>query len=273
MDKQLIENIASFSNTSQGRSELANEVMYVMSEKGDKYAPVAYLEKSFGDEYSLENFLGTGYTCSSLTFLDIKNFDSWYQGTFNKKLSAKKRKEVRIVHQPDINRIFDTVDIVNQVYAILKDSKIIVNGKNLPIQLGEWYAKMIFGLIQQKSSSQRGFDFHTMNNSKVEVKVHWHDSTSPKGVKLKKSLLELSDYCIIMYVARDFKIRDILFLDSDFVLRKFGAKGHTIFLKDSDVSSYFFSRSDKHLGKIVNKSILFKFCSVNLAMKLDERLT
>jgi hypothetical protein len=147
-----------------------------------------------------------------------------------------------------------------------------VNGKNLPVQLGEWYAKIIFGLHQVKSSSQRGFDFKTEGGKTVEVRVHWHDMTSPKGVKVKKSLIELSDYCIIMYVSKNFTIRDILFLDSEFVLRKFDAKGHTIFLKDQDVHNYFFSKSDKHYDKVANKMALLQFATPNLAMKIEDRL-
>ena len=106
----------------------------------------------------------------------------------------------------------------------------------------------------------------------VEVKVDFHDATSPKGVKIKKSLAELSDYVIIMYVAKNFTIRDVLFLDSEFVLRKFDTKGHTIFLKDQDVQNYFFSRSDKHYDKVVNKSALLRFASPQLAMKLEDKL-
>ena len=186
-------------------------------------------------------------------------------------LIKKDKKNINIVHYPDSKKIFEAVEIVNQVYQILKDHKVLVNGKNLPIQLGEWYAKTILGLHQKKSSSQRGFDFYTNDLKKVEVKTHWQDATSPKGVKLKKSLVELSDYTVIMYIAKNFMIRDILLLDSDFVIRKFAGKGHTIFLKDGDISSYFFSRSDKHYSKIVNMSALLKFSSPKLAMKIDER--
>jgi hypothetical protein len=181
-------------------------------------------------------------------------------------------KNLCILHLPDQKSIFDTVEVVHQTFQILKDHKVLMNGKNLPIQLGEWYSKIIFGLHQIKSSSQRGFDFKTEEGKVVEVKVHWHDSTSPKGVKIKKSLAELSDYCIIMYVAKNFTIRDILFLDSEFILRKFDTKGHTIFLKDQDVAGYFFSKSDKHFDKVVNKTALLKFASPTLAMRLEDRL-
>ena len=58
----------------------------------------------------------------------------------------------------------------------------------------------------------------------------------------------------------------------EFILRKFDTKGHTIFLKDQDVASYFFSKSDKHFDKVVNKMALLKFASPTLALKLEDRL-
>jgi hypothetical protein len=103
------------------------------------------------------------------------------------------------------------------------------------------------------------------------VKIHWQDMTSPKGVKLKRSLIEMSDYTVVMYVSKNFTIRDILLLDSDFVIRKFAGKGHTIFLKDSDIMTYFFSRSSKHYDKIVNNKALMQFSSADLAVKIDDR--
>jgi hypothetical protein len=181
-------------------------------------------------------------------------------------------KSIGILHRPDQKAIFDTVEVVHKTYQILKEHKVLINGKNLPVQLGEWYAKIIFGLHQIKSSSQRGFDFKTSNGKLVEVKIDFHDTTSPKGVKIKKSLAELSDYLIVMYVAKNFTIRDILFLDSEFVLRKFDSKGHTIFLKDQDVQNYFFSRSDKHYDKVANKTALLRFAGPQLAMKLEDKL-
>ena len=42
-----------------------------------------------------------------------------------------------------------------------------------------------------------GGDFY-LDGKRAEVIVHWSDVSSPKGVKLKKSLIELSDYTIIM---------------------------------------------------------------------------
>ncbi len=261
-----------FSGSTHGSSDYDKDLIYVRGSNDREYIPYSYLQKEMPSIQSINQLKSEGFVYSSYDFLEINEFDKWYLSQFNKPLSAKVMKNIGILHLPDQKAIFDTVEIVHQTFQILKDHKVLMNGKNLPIQLGEWYSKIIFGLHQIKSSSQRGFDFKTENGSTVEVKVHWHDLTSPKGVKIKKSLAELSDFCIIMYVARNFTIRDILFLDSEFILRKFDTKGHTIFLKDQDVAGYFFSKSDKHFDKVVNKTALLKFASPTLAMKLEDRL-
>jgi hypothetical protein len=271
--ENLIKEIAKeFSSGSHGNSDFWKEEIFVRGENDNEFAPLAYIQKKNENIKSIGDLQAESYVYSSLDFLELKKFEEWYSKQFNKNLDAKTKKAIGIIHRPDTKKIFEAVEIVDQVYQILKDHKVVVNGKNLPIQLGEWYAKVILGLKQIKSSSQRGFDFHTDEGKKVEVKIHWQDQTSPKGVKLKKSLVELSDYTVIMYVAKNFMIRDILLLDSDFVTRKFGGKGHTIFLKDTDVAGYFFSKSDKHYKKIKNKSSLLKFSNANLAMKIDEKM-
>jgi hypothetical protein len=261
-----------FSGSTHGSSDYDKDSIYVRGSSDREFVPYSYLQKELPEIESINQLKSEGFVYSSYDFLEINEFDQWYQNQFNKRLSSKIMKNIGILHLPDQKAIFDTVEVVHQTFQILKDHKVLMNGKNLPIQLGEWYSKIIFGLHQIKSSSQRGFDFRTEKGSIVEVKVHWHDLTSPKGVKIKKSLAELSDYCIIMYVAKNFTIRDILFLDSEFILRKFDTKGHTIFLKDQDVAGYFFSKSDKHFDKVVNKTALLKFASPTLAMKLEDRL-
>ncbi|MCO4754393.1 MAG: hypothetical protein KC478_07910 [Bacteriovoracaceae bacterium] len=273
MENSIYEIAKEFSAQSHGSTDFFKERCFVRGSNDEEFVPLAYLLKKLDNVESKRDLCSMGFVSSSLDFLELKAFEGWWQNQFNKKLLQKDKKDITIIHLPDTKKIFDAVEIVNQVYQILKDHKVLVNGKNLPIQLGEWYSKSIFGLRQKKTSSQRGFDFFTEDEKKVEVKIHWQNTTSPKGVKLKKSLVEMSDYVIIMYVAKNFMIRDILLLDSDFVIRKFGGKGHTLFLKDQDVSGYFFSKSDKHYGKIVNQSALLKFASPNFAMKLDEKLS
>jgi hypothetical protein len=261
-----------FSGTTHGSSDYDKDIIFVRGSNDREYVPMSYLQKELPEVQNLNQLKAEGFVFSSYDFLEVNEFDLWYQNQFNKRLSSKVMKNLGILHFPDQKAIFDTVEVVHQTFQILKDHKVLMNGKNLPIQLGEWYAKIIFGLHQIKSSSQRGFDFRTENGSTVEVKVHWHDATSPKGVKIKKSLAELSNYCIIMYISKNFTIRDVLFLDSEFILRKFDTKGHTIFLKDQNVAGYFFSKSDKHFDKVVNKMALLKFASPTLAMKLEDRL-
>jgi hypothetical protein len=261
-----------FSGTTHGSSDYDKDLIFVRGSSDREFAPFMYIQKELPEIKSIDQLKAEGFVFSSYDFLEINEFDQWYLNQFNRRLSSKVMKNIGILHLPDQKAIFDTVEVVHQTFQILKDHKVLMNGKNLPIQLGEWYAKTIFGLHQIKSSSQRGFDFKTESGSTVEVKVHWHDLTSPKGVKIKKSLAELSDYCIIMYISKNFTIRDILFLDSEFILRKFDTKGHTIFLKDQDVSGYFFSKSDKHFDKVVNRNALLRFASPTLAMKLEDRL-
>ena len=159
--------------------------------------------------------------------------------------------------------------MASRSYETLREKNILINGKNLPVQLGEWYAKCVFGLKQKKSTSQRGFDF-LLDNSRVEVKVSWGNTSPAKGVKVKKTLVQLSDLCIVVYLSLNFKIREICILDSDFIIRKISGKGHTIFLKDVDIAQYFFSKSSKHIGKVSNSSGLLRFSTPELAMKIAE---
>lgn len=261
-----------FSAQTHGSSDYDKDALFVMGENDDEFVPWSYIQKHATEINSYNHLKSEGFVYSAYEFLELHSFDDWYQKQFSKRLTSKSMKTIGILHRPDQKAIFDTVAVVHKTHQILKDHKVLINGKNLPVQLGEWYAKIIFGLHQIKSSSQRGFDFKTELGKLVEVKVDFHDATSPKGVKIKKSLAELSDYVIIMYVAKNFTIRDVLFLDSEFVLRKFDTKGHTIFLKDQDVQNYFFSRSDKHYDKVVNKSALLRFASPQLAMKLEDKL-
>ena len=261
-----------FSSGTHGSSDYWKDNFFVRGKDDESFVPLSYLKKKNESIKQVTDLQSDGFVISSLTYLDLKSFENWFKEKFNRKLSLKEKKEIKIIHLPDSKKIFEAVEIVNQVYQILKDHKVLVNGKNLPVQLGEWYAKTILGLHQVKSSSQRGFDFFTPDNKKVEVKIHWQDVTSPKGVKLKRSLVEMSDYTVIMYIAKNFTIRDILLLDSDFVIRKFSGKGHTIFLKDSDIQGYFFSKSNKHYEKIKNKKALMQFSTPDFAMKVDSKI-
>jgi hypothetical protein len=261
-----------FSAQTHGASDYDKDNIYVMGENENEFVPWSFIQKQASEVKDIDLLKAEGFVYSSFDFLELTSFDSWYQKQFQKKIPTKNIKTIGIMHLPDQKAIFDTVEVVHKTHQILKEHKVVINGKNLPVQLGEWYAKIIFGLHQVKSSSQRGFDFKVADGKLVEVKVDFHDTTSPKGVKVKKSLAELSDYIIIMYVAKNFTIRDILLLDSDFVLRKFDSKGHTIFLKDQDVQNYFFSRSDKHYDKVANKSALLRFASPQLAMKIEDKL-
>lgn len=267
---ELFKEIKKFSNENQGSSNYFKEEYFIEGEKEGEYAPFSYLKKNLSGLESVSQLLKQGFVLHSFSFFGSSQFLKWYESKFVRKLGEAGTPKITIIRQLDNKAIFAAIEKVNEAYAVLRDQQILLNGKNLPVQLGEWYARIIFGLFQKKSASQRGFDFK-LGDKTVEVKVHWADLSSPKGVKLKRSLVNLSDYCIIIYIAKNFMIREICFLDSAFILRKYGAKAQTIFLKDTDISDYFFSRSKKHDDKIVNPIALLKFSSPTFALKMTDR--
>lgn len=270
--QKLSEEIKVFSSTTHGSSDYDRDEYFIMDENRVDFAPLKYLQKKIPEIADVFDLLKKGYVYDSLDLANNENFLAWFEKQFSRKLPRRDQKRICIVYVPNNKLILDQIELVNKSYEILGQQQILLNGKNLPTQLGEWYAKCIFGLKQVKSTSQRGFDFVAPDGRRVEVQVEWSDVSSPKGVKIKKTLVELSDYCIIIYVAKNFMIREVCFLDSEFVSRKFSNKGHTLFLKDTDVGTYFFSKSSKHFDKIFNPITFLKYASPALAMKLSEKL-
>lgn len=262
--------VEEFSKGVHGNTDYYKDPIFIVGVDKENFAPLGFLNKSL-DEITLNSLQKDGYVLESLELTEIASFKPWYEKQFSRKLTRKSQREISILHRPDTKMIFDTIETVNKCYEVLRNTKILLNSEKLPVQVGEWYCKSIFGLNQMKSSSQRGFDFY-FDDKRVEVKVHWGDISSPKGVKLRKSLVELSDYTVIIYVGLNLMIREICFLDSDYVIRKFSGKGHTLFLKDSEMTPYFFTRSDKHYDKVINKSALLRFCNPTFAMKVAEKL-
>ena len=271
--QKLGEEITLFSSTTHGSTDYDRDEYFIMSEDRKEFAPLKYIQKRLTEVKDIYSLLKEGYVYDSFELSNNENFQVWYEKQFAKKLVKRDARKISLVYIPNNKLILDQIGLIHKSYEVLAHEQILLNGKNLPTQLGEWYAKCIFGLKQVKSTSQRGFDFVMEDGKRVEIQVEWSDASSPKGVKIKKTLVDLSDYCIIIYVAKNFMIREVCFLDSEYVSRKFSNKGHTIFLKDSDVSSYFFSKSSKHFDKIINPITFLKYSSPNLAMKLSEKLS
>lgn len=267
---ELFREIKKFSKENQGSSNYFKEEYFVEGEKGNEFAPFSYLQKNLNGLQSPNQLLKQGFLLHSYSFLGSPQFLNWYESKFARKLSESGGPKITLLRQMDNKAIFSAIEKVNDAYIVLREQQILLNGKNLPVQLGEWYARVIFGLYQKKSASQKGFDFK-LNDKTVEVKVHWADSSSPKGVKLKRSMVSLSEYCILIYIAKNLMIREICLLDSQFILRKYGARAQTIFLKDSDISDYFFSKSKKHDDKVVNQLALLKFSNPTFAVKVVDR--
>ncbi len=267
--KEIFKEIGEFNKDTHGSSTYNQDTVFVIGKDRCEFVPFTFLKKKIESLNEVNDLLAAGYINRSLDLFSNSHFSSWFENQFGRKLTKKKSNSITLLNDPDNKVIFEAISTVNSSYQTLREMQILLNGKNLPIQLGEWYAKSIFGLHQKKSTSQRGFDF-LLDQQKVEVKVHWADTSSPKGVKLRKSLVQMSDYCIIVYIAKNFMVREVCFLDSAFVLRKFATKGHTLFLKDNDLAPYFFSKSSKHVQKVLNSSALLKFATPTLAMKIAE---
>lgn len=269
-NEELFKVVREFSSQTHGSTDYHLEQVFIRGGAEGEFAPFKAICKKIEWLEKKEQLLKEGFIIDSIDLFGEEEFAAWYEKQFSRKFQKSLITKISYLHLPDNKTIFNAIESVNKAYTLLKDKQILMNGKNLPIQLGEWYARCIFGLEQKKSASQRGFDFK-LNGSQVEVKCHWSDHSSPKGVKIRKSLVSLSDYVVVIYLARNFMVREICLLDSDFILRKFSGKGHTIFLKDTDVSNYFFSRSSKHDGKVVNPNALLKYSNPTFAMKLTER--
>jgi hypothetical protein len=271
MDLELLNReISKFSKESHGSSNYHQDELFVMGRGSGEFAPLKYLVKKVEGAVDAHSLVKLGFIHDSYELFEIETFAPWFEKQFSRKLLRKHARLVSILHLPDTKTALATIEAVNRCYETLRQEQILFNNKNLPVQLGEWYAKFIFGLQQKKSTSQRGFDFY-VDSSRVEVRVQWGDLPSPKGVKIRKSMAELSKHAVIIYLANNFMIREVCYLDCDFILRKFSCKGHTIFLKDGDIESYFFSKSSKHFDKVVNSGLLLQFANPALAIKLAEK--
>ncbi len=257
-----------FGKEQHGASSYDKDLVFIKGDVSGQYVPLSYLKKNITEIKSEVDLQKRGFHCSSADFLEEEDFPAWFRHHFNKKLTIKALKDLWIYHLPERSVVRDHIHKVHESYEVLRKLNVINNGKNFPVQVGEWYAKSIFGLRQVKSSSQRGFDFHLSDGKRIEVMVHWSDYSSPKGVKLKKSLVDLSQYCVVIYLSNNFQVRDVLLLDSSFILRKFSGKGHTIFLKDKDVYQYFFSQSSKHYDRIMSYSALEEAASQSFHEKM-----
>ncbi|MBL6990428.1 MAG: hypothetical protein ISR65_11645 [Bacteriovoracaceae bacterium] len=267
--EELFAQISVFCEKTHGSSDYDRDDFFVKGKEPEEFAPLRYLIKKVDGLEGALQLTSNGFIYEACDFITSEVFPSWFEKQFSRKLTQKFVKKITLLQKPDDQLILNSIEQVNKFYETLRTHKILLNGKNLPVQLGEWYVRSIFGLKQKKSTSQRGFDFIS-NDVRIEVKVSWNDNSSPKGIKIKKTLVDLSDHCIIIYLAKNFMIREICFLDSEFILRKFAGKGHTVFLKDNEVSSYFFSKSTRHLDKVVNSVALLKYASPTLAMKIAE---
>ena len=195
--------VEEFSQGAHGNTDYYKDTVFILGATNECFAPLGFILKS-SDELTLTSLQKEGYVLESLELIDVTEFKPWFEGQFSRKLTRKAQREISILHHPDNKMIFDTIETINRCYETLRSTRIMLNSEKLPTQVGEWYCKCIFGLKQKKSSSQRGFDFY-FGDKRVEVKVHWGDVSSPKGVKLRKSLVAM-----MMLLQNDLKLKVIL---------------------------------------------------------------
>ncbi len=265
MKEKLAKFILEYNSKKHGSSDHFKQSLYIENE--DKYAPLEVFLKS--ENATLDEVLNLGYAHSSIEVFPNERFEKWYKNQYSKELSPNLKKKVGVYYIPRQLEVFNALEKISECYKVFRDHDVLINRKKLPVQLGEWYAKIIFGLEQNKSTSQRGFDFF-LDGKRIEVQVSWGDKSNIKGVKFRKSLVEMSEYCILIFLSDNLMVRDICFLDSEFVLRKYGSKGHFIFLKETEIRQYNFSQSNKQQDKVKNIPAMLRFAGPVFAMRASE---
>ncbi len=244
--------------------------LFVQGEMEDAYAPMTYLKKKCPLLKTEKDLLKIGFFFGPNEVGQNSTFAHWYEKRFQKLLPSSIQKKMQFLFPIQQEEMQRPLQLINEQYEWLKKNRILINSKDLPTQLGEWFAKSIFGLRHCKSMSQRGFDFE-LDGKKVEVFVHWKLSnqakSSLKGMKIKKTDLNLYDFCILIYLTPDLLIKDLCFLDSSYIQRKFSTKGHSLFIQEEDIRMYFFGKSPKHYDKILNEKTLLTFASSHFLSK------
>ena len=157
--QKLSEEITLFSSSTHGSSDYDKDEYFIMSEDRKEFAPLRYIQKKVPECKDVNSLLRSGFVYDSFELSNNEAFQVWFEKQFSKKLLKRDAKKISIVYVPNNKMILDQIGLINKSYEILTHEQILLNGKNLPTQLGEWYAKCIFGLKQVKSTSQRGFDF------------------------------------------------------------------------------------------------------------------
>ena len=234
--------------------------VFVQCPKGSsRYAPFRALSCTDWCE-----LLKIGYVCESHCLERFTDFQNWFEERYQCPV-----KGVYLLTIPQDTKVHNAAAMLMKAHQMLMGDCIVFNTKDIPVQIAEWYAKSIFGLVQCSSHCQRGFRFYRRDIA-VEVKVAWGEETSVRGVKIEKRALARSEYCIIIYLADSFMIQDICIMDAKFILKKWENKGEFVFLREEQISKYFFSRSSLHKKAVQNVSRLLQFSTPTFAKRMAE---
>ena len=131
--------VKEFSSKTHGNSESYKEKVFVKGDCG--YIPLKTLIKKVENLEDARGLQKIGFIFESYEFHPSEEFSQWFQETFSRKLTRSQEKGISILFIPDNSSILDSIEQASRSYEILRNKNILINGKNLPVQLGEWYAK------------------------------------------------------------------------------------------------------------------------------------
>ena len=168
MKEKLKKYIQDYNTKKHGSSDHFKQNQFIVDEQ--KFAPLDVFLKN--ESLTLDEVLNLGYAHSSIEVFPNEPFEKWYKDQYSKEISPSLRKKIAVYYLPKQLEIFNAVEKISECYKVFREHDVLINRKKLPVQLGEWYAKIIFGLEQNKSTSQRGFDFY-LDGKRIEVQVSW----------------------------------------------------------------------------------------------------
>ena len=131
--------IDEFSQEQHGSSNYGKDEIYVKGKDDGKYAPLSFLIKKIDSVNHFRDLLKKGFIFSSYDLEDDVQFFDWYKHQFSKKVPACIKRKASILYQADHKEIFNSIEVVHDCYNLLRQHKIVINNKNLPTQIGEWY--------------------------------------------------------------------------------------------------------------------------------------
>jgi hypothetical protein len=74
-----------FSEATHGSSDYDKDQIYVRGNSDREYIPLTFLQKEMPELEEISKLKAEGFVFSSYDFLELNEFDQWYQAQFNKR--------------------------------------------------------------------------------------------------------------------------------------------------------------------------------------------